>query len=127
MPVGEPGGPDSEMFYEFAHVTHDNSFGEVCHVNCDCGRYMEIGNSVFMQYQKQEDGSFKELAQKNIDFGGGLERMLAAVYDTPDVFETDLFSTIIKKIEELSNKSLVYNLSFDDISEEITDVVFSSG
>lgn len=102
MPPGEPGGPDAEIFYEFTHVEHDQSYGQNCHVNCDCGRYMEIGNSVFMQYQKQEDGSFKELSQKNIDFGGGLERMLAASYNNPDVFTTDLFSPIINKIEHLS-------------------------
>lgn len=104
MPSGEPGGPDSEVFYEFDHIEHDPAFGEVCHVNCDCGRYLEIGNSVFMQYQKQEDGSFKELAQQNIDFGGGLERMLAAAYNDPDVFNTDLFSPIIQKIEEISRQ-----------------------
>jgi len=104
MPVGEPGGPDSEVFYEFDKVQHDPMFGEFCHVNCDCGRYIELGNSVFMQYQKQTDGSFKELAQKNIDYGGGLERILAAVQNTPDVFETDLFSPIIKKIEAISGK-----------------------
>jgi alanyl-tRNA synthetase len=104
MPVGEPGGPDSEVFYEFEHIQHDNAFGEICHINCDCGRYMEIGNSVFMQYQKQLDGSFKELAQQNIDFGGGLERILAAVYDDPDVFKTDLFLPIINQIEALSDK-----------------------
>ena len=63
MPVGEPGGPDSEVFYDFG-TPHDEAFGEHCHPNCDCGRFMEIGNSVFMQYQKQSDGSFKELPQK---------------------------------------------------------------
>ncbi|MDQ3098167.1 MAG: alanine--tRNA ligase [bacterium] len=104
MPPGEPGGPDSEIFYEYSHIEHDMSFGPHCHVNCDCGRYGEIGNSVFMQYQKQDDGSFKELAQKNIDFGGGLERILAAAYDNADVFVTDLFLPIIEKIEKLTTK-----------------------
>lgn len=104
MPPGEPGGPDSEIFYEFDHVEHDPAFGEQCHVNCDCGRYLEIGNSVFMQFQKQDDGTFKELEQKNIDFGGGLERMLAAVYDNPDVFLTDLFWPVIQQIEHLSHQ-----------------------
>src|SRR5581483_3735023 len=56
MPAGEPGGPDSEVFYEFDSVEHDKSFGEHCHPNCDCGRFLEIGNSVFMQYLKTEDG-----------------------------------------------------------------------
>ncbi|MFC1731915.1 alanine--tRNA ligase-related protein, partial [candidate division KSB1 bacterium] len=67
MPVGEPGGPDSEVFYDFGGE-HDKSFGENCHPNCDCGRFMEIGNNVFMEYIKKEDGSFETLPQKNVDF-----------------------------------------------------------
>lgn len=108
MPAGEPGGPDSEVFYDFGEdkKLHENSEfkNEACHVNCDCGRFLEIGNSVFMQYQKQEDGSFKELAQKNVDFGGGFERILAVKYNTDDVFLTPLFEPIIKFLEELSGK-----------------------
>lgn len=104
MPIGEPGGPDSEVFYEFTDVEHDPAYGEHCHPNCDCGRWIEIGNNVFMQYQKQDDGSFKELPQRNIDFGGGLERMLAAMKDTPDVFKTDLFWPILAKVEQISGK-----------------------
>lgn len=68
MPSGEPGGPDTEVFYDF-ETEHDKAFGEICHVNCDCGRYLEIGNSVFMQYIKTKDG-FEELPQMNVDFGG---------------------------------------------------------
>ena len=101
MPVGEPGGPDSEVFYDFG-TPHDPKFGESCHPNCDCGRFLEIGNSVFMLYQKQTDGSLKELAQKNVDFGGGLERILAAILHDPDVYKTDLFWPIIEKIETLT-------------------------
>ena len=84
MPIGEPGGPDSEVFYDFGPTTasgqefHTPQFGPRCHPNCECGRFMEIGNSVFMQYQKQADGTLRELAQKSVDFGGGLERMVAA-------------------------------------------------
>src|SRR5690606_38473070 len=66
------------------------------------GRFLEIGNNVFMQYRKQEDGTFSELPQKNIDFGGGLERVLAAANNSSDVFKTDLFWPIIAKIEEVS-------------------------
>lgn len=102
MPVGEPGGPDSEMFYDFG-TEHDPKYGEKCHPNCDCGRFLEIGNSVFMQYFKQEDGSLKELPQKNVDFGGGLERILAAANNDSDVFQTDLFINTIKEIEKLTN------------------------
>ena len=100
MPAGEIGGPDSEMFYEFEEVEHDPKFGSFCHPNCDCGKFLEIGNSVFMQYQKTEDGKLIELPQKNVDFGGGLERVAAAVIDSPDVFKIDMFSGIIKKLEE---------------------------
>lgn len=108
MPTGEPGGPDSEVFYDFGAELqlHENSAwkDEPCHVNCDCGRFLEIGNSVFMQYQKQADGSFKELPQKNVDFGGGLERIAAAANGDGDVFKTDLFMPIISKLESISGK-----------------------
>ncbi len=108
MPVGEIGGPDSEVFYDFGKNLglHEKSQwkDEVCHPNCDCGRFLEIGNSVFIQYIKNEDGFFKELPQRNVDFGGGLERLTAATNDDPDVFKTDLFWPVIKKIEELSGK-----------------------
>ncbi|QQG40910.1 MAG: alanine--tRNA ligase [Candidatus Levyibacteriota bacterium] len=103
MPAGEPGGPDSEVFFDF-ETPHNPKFGKTCHINCDCGRYLEIGNSVFMQYQKQESGSFKELPQKNVDFGGGLERLLAACENKQDVFQTSLFYPIIKTIETQTAK-----------------------
>lgn len=103
MPSGEPGGPDSEVFYDFG-TPHNKKFGENCHPNCDCGRFMEIGNSVFMQYQKQDDGTFKELPQKNVDFGGGFERFAAAVNNDSDVFTSDLYAGIIKVIENSTNK-----------------------
>ncbi len=105
MPPGEPGGPDSEVFFEFTDIAHDPKFGKTCHPNCDCGRFLEIGNSVFMQYQKQTDGSFKELPQKNVDFGGGLERLVAVTEDQPDIFLTDLYKPIVKGIEEATKKS----------------------
>jgi alanyl-tRNA synthetase len=91
MPAGEPGGPDSEMFYEFTSIEHDPAFGAHCHPNCDCGRFLEIGNSVFMEYKKGEDGFFAKLAQRNVDFGGGLERITAASINDPDVFHIDIF------------------------------------
>jgi alanyl-tRNA synthetase len=106
MPVGEIGGPDSEVFYEF-DTPHDPKFGKECHPTCECGKFLEIGNSVFIQYKKESDGSLKELPQRNVDFGGGLERIVAAVNNDPDVFKIDLFSGIIKKIEEES--SINYN------------------
>lgn len=105
MPVGEIGGPDSEVFYEFESVKHDPAFGEKCHPNCDCGRFSEIANSVFIQYKKTGDGEFEELSQKNVDFGGGLERLAAAVNDDPDIFNTDLYLPVIKLIEKYSGKN----------------------
>lgn len=102
MPPGEPGGPDTEVFYDF-ETPHDKQFGDKCHVNCDCGRYLEIGNSVFMQYIKTKD-SFLELPQKNVDFGGGLERMVAVTEGETDIFKTTLFSPIISSIEKVTSK-----------------------
>ena len=101
--VGEPCGPDSEMFYLFDQVEHDTSFGEKCHPNCDCGRYMEIGNSVFMEYIRTEQG-FEKLPKQNVDFGGGLERIAAAAIDSPDVFKISILWPIIESLEKLSGK-----------------------
>ncbi|MEK7168721.1 MAG: alanine--tRNA ligase-related protein [Patescibacteria group bacterium] len=104
MPVGEIGGPDSEIFYEFESVKHDKKFGPKCHPNCDCGRFLEIGNSVFIQYVKNADGTLSELPQKNVDFGGGLERITAALNNDPDVFKTDIFWPTIQKLEKITGK-----------------------
>jgi len=104
MPPGEIGGQDSEIFYEFTQIKHDSKFGKECHPNCDCGRFLEIGNSVFMEYQKDKQGQFKKLPQQNVDFGGGLERILAAKDNCPDIFQTDLFKPIIKAVEKVSGQ-----------------------
>lgn len=106
MPAGEPGGPDSEVFYDFGAELelHQQSewADQPCHVNCDCGRFMEIGNSVFMQYLKQADGGFAELPHKNVDFGGGLERILAASQGLQDVFLTSAFTPLMNQLERLA-------------------------
>jgi len=104
MPAGEPGGPDSEVFYEFTQVEHNIKFGEKCHPNCDCGRFLEIGNNVFMQYKKMPDGTFEPLPKQNVDFGGGLERLIMAVEDNPDMFETSLYQPIVKEIEKITKQ-----------------------
>jgi alanyl-tRNA synthetase len=101
--VGEPCGPDSEVFYLFEQIEHDTKWGEHCHPNCDCGRYMEIGNSVFMEYLRTETG-FEKLPAQNVDFGGGLERIAAARIDSPDVFKISILWPIIEKLESLSSK-----------------------
>ncbi|MFH1188494.1 MAG: alanine--tRNA ligase [bacterium] len=105
MPTGELGGPDSEIFYEFEHISHDSKFGKHCHPNCDCGRFLEIGNSVFMEYQKVTNGTFEKLAKQNVDFGGGLERIAAVSEGTDDIFKTDLYIPIIERIEKASGKT----------------------
>lgn len=102
-PVGDPCGPDSEMFYDFG-TPHNSEFGEHCHPNCDCGRFMEIGNNVFMAYRKVAEGQFEELEQKNIDHGSGLERIAAAKLGDPDVFRISLTWPIIEKLQVLSGK-----------------------
>lgn len=110
MPVGEIGGPDSEVFFDFDPEgklqlhQHSAYKDQPCHVNCDCGRFLEIGNSVFMQYIKTESG-FTPLPKQNVDFGGGLERIAAAVNDNPDVFTIDLLFPLIQSIETLTGKS----------------------
>lgn len=103
-PVGDPCGPDSEMFYEFDFIEHDPAFGEHCHPNCDCGRFMEIGNNVFMAYKKVAEGRFEPLEKPNIDHGSGLERIAAAANNDPDVFKVSLLWPIVEKLEKMSGK-----------------------
>jgi len=104
MPAGEPGGPDSEVFYDFG-LPHDPKWGANCHPNCDCGRFVEIGNSVFMQFVKNEDGSFSNLPKQNVDFGGGLERLTFATLGTPDAFLIDVFDAARGVLEARSGKT----------------------
>lgn len=103
-PVGDPCGPDSEMFYDFG-TPHNPEYGEHCHPNCDCGRFMEIGNNVFMAYRKVAEGRFEPLEKPNIDHGSGLERIAAAAIDDPDVFKISLMWPIIQKLEAISGKT----------------------
>jgi len=107
MPEGEPGGPDSEVFYDFGQdlkIHETSKFADKkCHPNCDCGRFLEIGNSVFMAYKKTARG-FERLPTPNVDFGGGLERIAAAAINNPDIFEISLLKPIIEGLEKLSGK-----------------------
>jgi alanyl-tRNA synthetase len=103
-PVGDPCGPDSEMFYDFG-TPHNPEYGEHCHPNCDCGRFMEIGNNVFMAYRKEAEGKFVPLEKPNIDHGSGLERIAAAANNDPDVFKISLMWPVIEKLEKLSGKT----------------------
>jgi alanyl-tRNA synthetase len=124
MPIGEIGGPDTEMFYDFG-TPHNTAFGTRCHPNCDCGRFLEIGNSVFIEYVKSVDGSFTKLPKQNVDFGGGLERITAAAAGNPDVFTIDLLHAVISKIEELSGKKYTdHTTAFRIITDHIRGAVF---
>lgn len=124
-----PCGPDTEIFYDTrsdlvapnqggqAHNAQDiKKYGDSCHPNCDCGRFVEIWNNVFMQYFKTLDGKFEPLAQKNVDTGMGLERIMAVLEDAPTVFETSLFKPIIKKIEQITKRKYGEN---EEVSRSI--------
>lgn len=127
MPVGEIGGPDSEVFYDFG-TEHDPAFGAHCHPNCDCGRFLEIGNSVFIEYVKAADGSFEKLPQQNVDFGGGLERITAAVAGNADVFAIDLLKGVIEEIEAVAHTTYESNTTaFRIITDHIRGAVFMIG
>ena len=93
-----PCGPDSEMFY----IADVPDCGPDCGPGCSCGKYTEIGNDVFMQYEKHQDGHLTPLKQKNVDTGWGLERILAFLNGTKDVYKTDLFTDAIAFIENAS-------------------------
>ena len=93
-----PCGPDTEIFYD----TGAKPCCESCNPSCDCGKYIEIWNNVFMEYNKKDDGTYEPLAQKNVDTGMGLERMLFLLQGKNNVFETELFSPIIDKVRSLS-------------------------
>ncbi len=93
-----PCGPDSEMFY----VADRPDCGPDCGPGCSCGKYTELGKDVFMQYEKHHDGSLTPLKQKNVDTGWGLERILAFLNGTRDVYQIDLFSPVIAYIEKAS-------------------------
>ena len=123
-PIGDPCGPDSEVFYDFGEQHHDASFGQA-HPASDSGRFMEIGNQVFMQYRRLDDGSFEPLKRKNVDFGGGLERIAAAAIDSPDVFKISLLRPIIKKLESLSGEEYAtHTASMRVIADHLRAAVF---
>ena len=97
--AGEEGpcGPDTEMFYD----TGKPKCSENCQPSCDCGKYVEIWNNVFMEYYKHADGKYTKLEQKNVDTGLGLERMTMLLQGKETPFDTELFYPIMKKLEEL--------------------------
>lgn len=108
-PLGDPCGPDSEVFYDFGEDKQDVEKYGKSHPASDGARFMEIGNQVFMQYKRNADGSFSELEHKNVDFGMGLERIAAAAIDSFDVFKISLLRPIVEKLEALSRKNYENN------------------
>ncbi|MGE3769875.1 MAG: alanine--tRNA ligase [Bdellovibrionales bacterium] len=101
MPIGEPGGPDSEMFYDFEPNGDPKD-----HPATDTPRFLEIGNNVFMSYRKTDAG-FVPLPRPNIDYGGGLERVCAAVNGNPDIYATAFFRSPMQKLEQLTGRKYV--------------------
>ena len=123
-PIGDPCGPDSEVFYDFGEENHDPSYGRA-HPASDSGRFMEIGNQVFMEYRRLEDGSFEPLEHKNVDFGGGLERIAAAKLNSPDVFKGSLLWPIIEALERISGKTYAeHTASMRVIADHLRSAVF---
>ena len=102
-----PCGPDTEIFY----ISDDEPCSPECSPACDCGKYLEIWNNVFMEFNKKKDGTLEPLKNMNVDTGMGLDRTIAVLQGKKSVYETDLFASIIAKIEELSKKK--YNDSID--------------
>ena len=102
-PAGQTGpcGPDTEMFID----TGKEPCGKDCFPGCHCGKYLEIWNDVFMQYNKTAEGKYEPLAQKNVDTGMGLERTVATLQGVPSVYDTDAFTGILSRIAELSVKN----------------------
>lgn len=99
-PAGETGpcGPDTEIFFD----TGKPKCSENCNTSCSCGKYLEIWNNVFMQYNKTKDGKYEPLKQKNVDTGLGLERVISLLQGKNNVYETELFADVIAKIQELA-------------------------
>ena len=97
--AGEEGpcGPDTEMFYD----TGKPACGPDCQPSCDCGKYVEIWNNVFMEYFKSKDGKYSKLAQRNVDTGLGLERMTMLLQGKETPFDTELFKPVMDKLSEL--------------------------
>lgn len=109
-PAGQTGpcGPDTEMFLD----TGKPACSPDCSPACSCGKYLEIWNDVFMEYNKQADGTYVPLAQKNVDTGMGLDRTIAVLQGKESVYETDVFAPVIAEIETLSGKQ------YQDADEE---------
>lgn len=126
-PAGESGpcGPDTEIFYD----TLKESCGPNCGPSCGCGKYVEIWNNVFMEYNKDKEGKFSKLAQKNVDTGLGVERTCAVLNGVSSMYDTPVFKNILLKLEELSNKNKdgEFKKSFRIVADHIRTATFILG
>ena len=120
-PAGETGpcGPDTEIFID----TGKPACGSNCRPGCNCGKYVEIWNNVFMQYHKNMDGSFSPLKRKCVDTGMGVERTAAMLQGKPSVYNTEAFTSIIKSIEDISGVKYGDNEKTDTSIRIIADHV----
>ena len=128
-PAGQTGpcGPDTEMFVD----TGKEACGTECRPGCRCGKYFEIWNDVFMQYDKRADGSYVKLARHNVDTGMGVERTIAMLQGKASVFETELFAPLMQRIAEMSGSdapaSKKYGQAFRVIADHMRSAVFIIG
>ncbi len=119
-----PCGPDTEMFWN----TRGEKCCDTCGPLCPCGRYLEIWNDVFMEFNKNSDGTFSKLSQQNVDTGMGLERALLVLNGYNDVYESELFSAFIVKLEEISGKKKSDNVrAFRKIADHMRTAIFILG
>ncbi|MGB9911436.1 MAG: alanine--tRNA ligase [Microgenomates group bacterium] len=116
-----PGGPDSEIFYD----TGKSPCGIYCRPGDGCGRFFEVWNNVFMEYNRKPDGTYEKLKQKNVDTGMGVERTGVVLQDKEDVFQIDVFLPLIEEIEQLSKKRYFENQkSFRIVADHLRAAVF---
>ena len=116
-----PCGPDTEMFYD----TGKEKCSEDCNPACDCGKYLEIWNDVFMEYYKDENGNLTKLEHKNVDTGMGLERVIAVLNGYESVYDSDTFKGVLKRLEELATVPYVENKkSFRIIMDHVRTSTF---
>lgn len=122
-PVGETGpcGPDTEMFVD----TTGKSHGEGCRPGDDCGRFSEIWNDVFMEYERQKDGSYKPLKQRNVDTGMGVERTTAVLQGRDNVYDTDLFNEVISLLKEKSKRFNLHDARI--VADHMRAAIFIAG
>ena len=123
--VGDPCGPDSEMFYDFGEDYHDEAKWGKAHPASDSPRFIEIGNNVFMEYKKVADGKFEKLEKPNIDHGSGLERLANAALGNQDMFKIDLLWPIVEALERLSKKKYDdHKVEMQVISDHLKGAMF---